>query len=137
MPSNLVHDLLVPPSERKFGYTFAVVFALVALLPPLFGGLLRWWVLAIALVFLVLAKFAPQALKFPNLLWFRLGLLLHKIINPLVLGALFVIVVTPLALVMRLAGKQLLGRRYDPIAKSYWIARDPPGPPPESIRNQF
>ncbi len=126
-----------PPSERKFGLTFAAVFAIIALVPPLWGGHFRWWVLAIGLVFFVLAHLTPQVLRVPNILWFRFGLLLHKIVNPLVLGALFLLVVTPLAIIMRLAGKKLLNRTYDPEAPSYWIARQPPGPAPESIRNQF
>jgi len=132
-----LHDHVLPPSERKFGLTFAAVFVLIALIPPLLGGHFRWWVLAMGLVMFVLAHLTPQVLKVPNLLWFRFGLLLHKIVNPLVLGALFLFVVTPLAIIMRLAGKKLLNRTYDPATSSYWIARNPPGPAPGSIRNQF
>ena len=72
-----------------------------------------------------------------NKLWFKFGLLLHAIINPIVLGAMFFVAVTPMALVMRLAGKKLLNMDYEPNAKSYWIERKPPGPPPESVRRQF
>ena len=52
-------------------------------------------------------------------------------------GAMFFVAVTPMALVMRLAGKKLLNMDYEPAAKSYWIERKPPGPPPESVRRQF
>ena len=137
MPPTLAPHEVLPPSERKFGFTFAGVFLVIALLPALFGGHLRWWAIGLALVFFVLARVAPHLLKTPNLLWFRLGLLLHKIVNPLVLGALFLLVVTPLAIIMRLLGKKLLNRSYDPTARTYWIAREPPGPEPESIHNQF
>ena len=137
MSSQPVHDEISPPSERKFGLTFAAVFLLLALIPPLLGGHFRWWFLAIGIVFLALAQIAPRTLRIPNLVWFRFGLVLHKIVNPLVLGALFLAVVTPLAIVMRLAGKKLLSRSYDPAAQSYWIVRNPPGPTPESINHQF
>ena len=130
-------DDVSPPSDRKFGLTFGVVFILLSLVPPLFGGHFRWWILAIGMAFAAFALLAPRILHIPNLLWFRLGLLLHKIVNPLVLGAMFLIVVTPMAVFMRLIGKKLLNRTYDPAAKSYWIERDPPGPTPDSIRNQF
>ena len=80
---------------------------------------------------------APMVLRPLNKLWFKFGLLLHAIINPIVLGAMFFVAVTPMALVMRLAGKKLLNMDYEPAAKSYWIERKPPGPPPESVRRQF
>jgi hypothetical protein len=137
MTPTSTNDDVLPPSDRKFGFTFAAVFLLFALVPPLLGGHFRWWVLAISIAFFALAYVAPQYLKSLNSLWFRFGLLLHKIINPLVLGTLFLIVVTPVAVVMRLAGKKLLNRTFDPAAKSYWIERNPPGPEPETIRNQF
>ena len=130
-------DDISPPSDRKFGLTFGVVFAVIALVPPLFGGHFRWWILAIGIAFSALALLAPRILSVPNRLWLRLGLLLHKVVNPLVLGAMFLLVVTPIAVVMRLLGKKLLNRTYDPTAKSYWIERNPPGPTPDSIRNQF
>lgn len=93
--------------------------------------------MAVGVLFFGLAHAAPKLLRGPNYLWFRLGLLLHKIVNPLVLGALFLMVVTPMAIAMRLLGKKLLNRAYEPAAKSYWIERNPPGPEPDSIRNQF
>ena len=130
-------DDISSPSDRKFGLTFGVIFILFGLVPPVFGGHFRWWVLVIGIVFAALALLAPRILNVPNRLWFRLGLLLHKIVNPLVLGSMFLMVVTPMAVFMRLFGKKLLNRAYDPAAKSYWIERNPPGPIPDSIRNQF
>lgn len=125
-------------SERSFGLVFAGVFACLGGW-KLYSGAADWgWgALAIAFVFAVLALAAPGVLKGPNLLWFRLGLLLHKIISPLVLGLLFFLTVTPTALVMRLLGKDPLRLRLDPDAKSYWIHRDPPGPEPKSMTQQF
>jgi len=54
-----------------------------------------------------------------------------------VLGIMFFVVITPMALVMRALGKDLLRLRFDRAAASYWIDRTPPGPPPESMKDQF
>ena len=64
-------------------------------------------------------------------------MLLHKIVNPLVMGFLFFLTVTPIALIFRLIGKDPLNREPDPNCASYWIERDPKGLTPESMRNQF
>ena len=124
-------------SERGFGFVFAVVFALVGAWPLTGDGPPRWWSLAVAGVFVALALAAPRALAPLNRLWFRFGLLLHRVINPLVMGLLFYVAVTPTGLIMRLLGKDLLGRRFDPEAETYWISREPPGPEPGSMKNQF
>jgi hypothetical protein len=62
---------------------------------------------------------------------------MNKIVSPLVLGMLFFTTITPLGIFMRLMGKDLLRLKFDKNATSYWIKRDPPGPPPESMQNQF
>lgn len=124
-------------SERAFGIVFAVVFVLVAAMPIFNGEAPRWWAAFVALAFLLLAFAAPQVLKPLNLLWLRFGMLLHKVMNPLIMALLFFLTVTPIALLMRLAGKDPLRLKFDPQAKSYWIERNPPGPEPESMRRQF
>jgi hypothetical protein len=131
-------DDRAPPSLRSFGLTFVFVFALVGLWPVLRHGLTpRWWALAIAAAFLAVTLLAPQALSPLNRVWFAFGMVLHRIVNPLVLGFLFIVLLTPLALVMRLFGKRFLPLSFEPGATSYWIRREPPGPEPQSIRNQF
>jgi hypothetical protein len=66
-----------------------------------------------------------------------LGLVLYKIVNPIVMALLFFSTITPVGFLMRLSGKDPMRLRHDPAATSYWIAREPPGPPAESMRNQF
>ncbi|MBT5415894.1 MAG: hypothetical protein HOH66_03470 [Rhodospirillaceae bacterium] len=125
-------------SDRGFGIVFAVVFALVALW-PLTGenGAVRLWSAAVAIAFLAIAFLRPGLLAPLNRLWTRFGLLLHRIVNPIVMGFLFYLTVTPMALIMRALGKDLLRLKRDPEAKSYWIERTPPGPAPDTMSNQF
>ena len=124
-------------SDRSFGIVFAIVFAIIGLWPLLADGGVRWWSLAIALGFAAVAIARPGLLAPLNRLWFRFGLLLNSIVSPLVMGLLFYLIITPFALFMRLTGKDLLHLRRDPEAASYWIQREPPGPAPETIKNQF
>jgi len=124
-------------SNRSFGVVFAVVFGLIAFLPLIGGHPLRLWSVGVAVVFALLAFGAPQVLAPLNRLWLKLGLLLHKIVNPIVLGIMFYLVVTPTGLIMRWLGKDPLRLKRDAGARSYWIAREPPGPKPESLGDQF
>lgn len=124
-------------SDRSFGIVFAVVFALIGLLPLVFGHPVRLWALAIGAGFLVVALVVPRVLSPLNRLWLRFGLLLHKIVSPLVLGIMFFLVITPIGLLMRALGKDLLRLQFDKSSRSYWIERLPPGPPPESLKDQF
>ena len=124
-------------SDRSFGIVFAVVFALIGAVPWLFGGILRPWALAIGALFLVVALVVPSLLGPLNRQWLRFGLLLHKIVSPLVLGVMFYLVITPMGLLMRMFGKDPLRLKLDSASDTYWIAREPPGPPPESLKDQF
>ena len=120
-----------------FGYVFTLIFVLIGVWPLINGDNLRAWSLWLALAFLFLSVFKPALLKPLNLLWFRFGLLLHKIVNPVVMAFLFYLTVTPTALLMRIFGKRPLGTEFDASADSYWIQRTPPGPDPETMKNQF
>ena len=124
-------------SELAFGMVFFVVLSLIGLWPLLDGEMPRWWLLAIAVVILVLALVRPAVLRPLNQLWHRFGLLLHRIVSPLVLGLLFFLTVTPTGLLMRLMGKDPLRLKFDPEAESYWIKREPPGPDPQTMTKQF
>jgi hypothetical protein len=131
----------VRPSERKFGYTFAVLCSLLAAwlgwrgsTAPVVAGLV-----CAAAGFALAAARAPRLLAPLNAAWFGLGLLLGRLVSPLVLGAMFFLLITPIAWAMRVAGRDALRLRRDRAAPvdSYWIARDPPGPEPGSFRNPF
>ena len=124
-------------SDRAFGLVFAVVFTLIALWPLLDDAGPRWWALAVAGAFVIMALAAPRVLAPANRLWHRFGLLLGRLVNPLVMGLLFYLVVTPTGLILRLSGKDLLRLAREPDAASYWIARTPPGPAGSGMPRQF
>ena len=120
-----LHDEdVVGPSDRSFGLVFTVVFTLVGLLPLWRGAGPRWWAVSVAIVVGGLTLAWPPALAPANRIWLRIGLLLHKIVNPIVMGAIFYLVVTPFGLVMRRRNKGLTATlRRDDSAATYWISR--------------
>ena len=79
----------------------------------------------------------PALLAPLNRLWTRFGALLHRVVSPIVLGFMFFVVITPMGLVRRMLVKDPLRLRFDRQAGSYWVPRQPPGPPPQSLTNQF
>lgn len=120
-----------------FGLVFAGFFGIVGLFPLLGDGAVRIWSLVVGAAFLAAALLVPHLLRPLNLVWFRFGLLLHKVTNPLIMGVIFFLVLTPTGLLMRLTGRDLLSLKLDRDASSYWVLRDPPGPAPESMERQF
>ncbi|HXF47570.1 MAG TPA: SxtJ family membrane protein [Burkholderiaceae bacterium] len=124
-------------SDRAFGLVFATVFLIIATYPLLFGGPIRLWSLAVCAAFAAAAFLAPGLLAPLNRLWTRFGLLLHRIVSPIVLGIMFFAVITPMGVLMRLLGKDPLRLRFDTQTQSYWIERRPPGPKPDSFPDQF
>jgi hypothetical protein len=107
-------------SDRSFGFVFTGFCALVG-----------------SAAFLAAALLAPRILGPLNRLWMKFALLLYTVMNPLTMALLFFLVVTPIGVVMRLVGKDFLRKRLEPEAASYWLPRDPPGPAPDSMKQQF
>lgn len=115
----------------------AVVFLFIAGLPLWAGKPWRVWALVAAAILATIAVLAPALLSPLNRLWMAFGEGLRRIMSPVILAFIFFCVLTPLGLLMRLIGKDLLRLRFEPGADSYWIRRDPPGPEPESFTDQF
>jgi hypothetical protein len=124
-------------SDRSFGRIIACFFVLLGLWPMLHLQMPRWGLLVAAVVVFALAVALPVALHPFNLVWFRIGLLLNKVVTPVIMGVLFYLVVTPTGVAMRLFGKSPLPLKPDPAANSYWIERNPSGPAPQSMKHQF
>ena len=139
MPHTETHrpQIARPGSERAFGLVFACVFLLVSLWPLFERASPRLWAVAVAAAFALCAWLAPRVLAPLNRLWFRFGELLHRIVSPIALGIIFFGIITPYALVMHLFGRDALLLRRGSARQSYWVRREPPGPPPDSFRNQF
>lgn len=128
---------LTPGSERSFGLVMAAAFALIALINLWYAGVWWPWLGWVALLFLICALAYPPILKPLNWVWFRFGLLLHAVINPLIMALIYFVAVVPTGLIMRARGKDLLRLKREPESGSYWIVRRPPGPAPETLKDQF
>ena len=124
-------------SDRSFGIVFTIFFLLVALLVYLKGLHSFWPWLTASVVFLVISLLRPTLFHPLNLIWFKFGLILHSVINPIVLGLMFYVVFTPMGFLMRTLNKRPLNLQFDPSLQSYWIVRKPPSPQADSFFNQF
>ncbi len=120
-------------SNRSFGIVFFIVFLIIALYPLTYGGEIRLWSLVISLIFLTLGLLNSKILSPLNKIWFKFGIFLGKIVSPLIMGIIFFLVVTPIGLIMRLLGKDVLNLKYDK-NKSYWIEKNGPK---SKMKNQF
>ena len=127
------HNEVKIGSNRSFGIVFSIVFLLISLYPLINGENLRLWSLIISIVFFALGIINSNLLKPLNKLWFKFGLLLGKIISPFVMGIIFFIVVTPIAILMRLLRKDLLNLKFNK-NNSYWIQKSGPK---SKMKNQF
>ena len=120
-------------SNRSFGLVFFVVFLLISIYPFLKDGDIRLWSLIISIIFLFLGLLNSNVLSPLNKLWFRFGLFLGKIISPIIMGIIFFLVVTPIAIIMRLFKKDILNLEFKE-NNTYWI--DKTGPK-SKMKNQF
>ena len=120
-------------SNRSFGIVFFIVFLLIALYPLINSGEIRIWSILISIIFLILGLLNSKILAPLNKLWFKLGIFLGKIISPIIMGIIFFLVVTPIGLLMRLLGKDLINLKYNN-NKSYWIEKNGPK---SKMKNQF
>ena len=124
-------------SDRSFGIVFALVFLAVGIWVVSGGQSNGWFFFVSAALFLVVAIARPSILGPLNQAWAKFGLLLGQVFNPLLLGVVFFLVVTPIAVVLRLWGKDSLHLKSKPDLKSYWIDRSPAGPKFGSMTKQF
>lgn len=124
-------------SERSFGLVFAGVLILLGIAPLRHGGAVHLWAVGLGLLFLMAALLIPRALRPLNLLWFRVGMVLNRVVTPLVMAALFFGSVMPVGIMMRLAARDPLGLKRKPDGSSYWVVRKSPGPTADSMKDQF
>ena len=120
-------------SNRSFGVVFFIVFLLIAFYPLLNNNEVRLWSLIISGLFLILGILNSKILSPLNKIWFKFGLLLGKIISPIIMGVIFFSVVTPIGFIMKLLGKDLINLKFNN-QKSYWIEKSGPK---SKMKNQF
>ena len=120
-------------SNRSFGIVFFIVFLIIAIYPFLNQGEVRLWSLIISIIFLTLGLLNSKLLAPLNKIWFKFGILLGKIISPLVMGLIFFFVVTPIGILMRILKKDLLNLKFNK-KTTYWIEKNDPK---SKMKNQF
>ena len=120
-------------SNKSFGIVFFIIFLIIAIYPLTNNEEIRIWSIILSLIFLVLGLINSKILNPLNKLWFKFGIFLGKIFSPVIMGIIFLFVVTPTGLVMRMLGKDLLNLKYSS-NKSYWIEKTDPK---SKMKNQF
>lgn len=124
------------PSDRNFGGVFTAAFLFFGLWPLRHHGPVRVWCLALSGAFLLITLIRPSLLHTPNRVWTKCGILLGRIVNPIVTGLLFYLVFTPIAVMLRWMGKDLLRLAKSRNGQTYWIQRDGAGELSD-MKNQF
>tara|TARA_B100001093_G_C26199261_1_gene747217 strand:- start:113 stop:496 length:384 start_codon:yes stop_codon:yes gene_type:complete len=120
-------------SNKSFGVVFSIVFFLIAVYPLIKNEDLIIWSLLLSFIFLILGLLNSKLLAPLNKMWFKFGLFLGKIVSPIVMGVIFFLVVTPIAILMKILKKDLLNLKYND-EKSYWIEKTEPK---SKMKNQF
>ena len=121
-------------SNRNFGLVFFIIFLILGLWPITNAEEIRIWLVLLAFIFLILGIMESKFLSPLNRLWFKFGMMLGAIVAPIVMGAIFFLVVTPIGIVMSIIGKDLLNKKHDKKKETYWIKRIKPT---GSMKRQF
>ena len=120
-------------SNRSFGIVFFIFFLIISIIPLFINGELRIWSLIIGIIFFVLGLTNSKILTPLNKFWFKLGIFLGNFVSPIVMGFIFFVVITPISLIMKLFGKDVLNLKKNKQA-SYWIEKTGPK---SKMKNQF
>ena len=120
-------------SNKSFGIVFSIFFLLISIYPLLNNDPIYYWSLFVSFIFLVLGLMNSKILSPLNLLWFKFGILLGKIVSPVVMGIIFFLVVTPISIILKIFGKDVLNLKFNN-NKTYWIVKDGPK---NNMKKQF
>lgn len=121
-------------TNRSFGLTIAALLFIIGFWPLLTGNGMTVWALFAASIFLIVALLVPKVLERLNRIWFKFGILLNKIMEPVIMAAIFAVVFVPFGVVIRIFKPNLLSLRSDKNLKTYWVLRDNVG---TDMKNQF
>lgn len=117
------HKEIKTSSNKSFGLVFFVIFILIALWPLFKDGNIRIWSIIVSIVFLILGLLNSKILTPLNKLWMRLGIWLGLIISPIVMAIIYFGVITPIGLILKLFGKDVLNLKIDKNKKTYWTLK--------------
>ena len=120
-------------SNKSFGIVFSIFFLLISVYPLLNNDPIYYWSLFVSFIFLVLGLMNSKILSPLNVLWFKFGILLGKIVSPVVMGIIFFLVVTPISIILKMFGKDVLNLKFNN-NKTYWIVKDGPK---SNMKKQF
>ena len=120
-------------SNKSFGIVFSIFFLLISVYPLLNNDSIHYWSLFVSFIFLVLGLMNSKILSPLNVLWFKFGILLGKIVSPVVMGIIFFLVVTPISIILKMFGKDVLNLKFNN-NKTYWIVKDGPK---SNMKKQF
>ncbi|MDA8867374.1 SxtJ family membrane protein [Candidatus Pelagibacter sp.] len=120
-------------SDKSFGLVFFCFFLIISFYPIIDGGKLRYWSLTLSFIFLILGLLNSSILSPLNRLWYKFGLILGSIVSPVVMGVVFFIVITPISLIMKILGKDLLNLKKVK-SNTYWIEKKDSK---STMKNQF
>ena len=129
----MINNKIKISSNKNFGIVFFVVFFVISFYPLLENENIRVWSLLLSLVFLILGLINSKILTPLNKIWFKFGIFLGNFISPIVMGIVFYLVVTPISLIMRAIGKDVLNIKKSK-KKSYWIEKNGPK---SKMKNQY
>lgn len=130
-------ELVKTSSNRSFGLVFSAVFFILAYFAWKKGSAyLPLWVCS-GFLFLFFAVFLSNFLAPLNIAWSKFGLLLHKIVTPVVMSLMFFVVFAPIGCLLRVLNKLSLKKGFDSEVQSYWITRQDPGPKSETMKLSF
>lgn len=115
-----------PGSEKSFGLVLAAAFLLIGTYPVFRVVELRLWSLVLAASLIGLAFIKPSYLRHPNLWWFKLGMAMGAIVSPVVMAVVYLAVVVPMGLFLKMRGRDPLSRKIDRTKQSYWLKRESP-----------
>ena len=143
MPRSDIHEDLTRTqdseglSDRSTGFWITGFLVVAGLLPMVRHHPPRMWTFPVAILTLLVSVAVPRALRPVNWSLTKLGVVISRVTNPIVMAILFYTIFAPAGVLIRKMGKDPLNTRFDPNAVSYWKQRVPPGPAPETIANPF
>ena len=120
-------------SNKSFGIVFSIFFLIISIYLFLNNYPFYYWSVFVSIIFLILGLMNSKILSPLNLLWFKFGILLGKIVSPVVMGIIFFLVVTPISIILKIFGKDVLNLKFNN-NKTYWIEKNGPK---SNMKKQF